>query len=374
MNNHDLSIEIFDRQTGFNFLSHGIIDDFKSCIVNWNAYSFNTFQLTLSVATDYLLYFRENNIFSISDCYFYIDNIKYDSTQSELMTITGKSLFGKGYKRIVMPPYSTNSAKPEKIIYDLIDKTMITTSSDNKLPYLAVQSPPDYGLVALSYQNSYGTVSDEITSLADSNQICIREVQTNLQNPAQEIQLYRGRDLSGDGGIEFSLKDDGLKSEAFVRDISDQATVAHVFGEGEGAARKYVKVTRLPSNYDSLDVCEIYVDARDLQQSYTTDSGQTVTLTDAQYKAQLTQRGVQALAERVEVLQLSGEVNFNNLNFRYGIDYEVGDTVRVKSDKFGISKTSVLTSMQETWDETGYHLDPTFDKDSATLIQKLKRK
>ncbi|MFC4652629.1 siphovirus ReqiPepy6 Gp37-like family protein [Lactococcus nasutitermitis] len=371
----ELSIELFDHQGDFQFLSKGIFDNFKSCIVTWKAYSYNTFQLTVPLVPYYFPFFKADNVLSIADCYFYIDVMDYDGAQSNILTVSGKSLLGKASKRIINPPYSTNSAKPEAIIYDLINKTLISTTADKAISYLSIKVPPDFGGQALAYQNSYGTPSDEINSLADSHQICLREVQADLQNPKQEVQFYQGRDLSGEGGVEFGLKDEGLKSESLTRDISDKATVAYVFGEGEGTKRKMVMVSRLPTGKpNGLDVCEIYVDARDLQQSYTDDSGKAVTLTDEQYLAQLTQRGNQALDEHSEKIQLNGEVNFNNLNFVYGKDYEVGDTVRVTSQLFGISKSSVLTAMQETWDDTGYHLDPTFDKDRVTLIQKIQRK
>ncbi|AWN66947.1 hypothetical protein LL14B4_12605 [Lactococcus lactis subsp. lactis] len=370
---NDLSIEIFERQSGFKYLSRGILDTFKSCIVVWNAYSFNTFQLTMPLIPTYLPYFIEENILSIKDCYFYIDVVKFDSSQSNLITITGKSLLGKAKDRIIKSTYSVLNKKPEQIIYDLINNHVVTgAGASRSFNFLSIQQPDDLQTTALNYQNSYGKVSEEISSLADSNQICIRELATNLENPAAQIQLYKGRDLSGDGGIEFSLSDEGLKTENIVRDNSDLSTTAYVFGEGEGTARKNVLIG---DGFTGIERRELYVDARDLQQSSTNGNGATVNLSDADYKAQLTQRGQQSLAERVEVIQLSGEINFNNLNFQYGKDYEVGDTVRVTSQRFGITKSSVLTSMQETWDaEGGYHLDPTFDKDRVSLIKKLTRK
>ena len=52
----------------------------------------------------------------------------------------------------------------------------------------------------------------------------------------------------------------------------------------------------------------------------------------------------------------------------------VGDIVRQTNPRFGVSKVSTLTEMQETWDESGYHLDPTFDKDKVTLTKLINRK
>ncbi len=371
--NSDLSIELFERQTGFQFLSRGIIDSVKSCIVTWNAYSFDTFQLRVPLDPKLFIYFANDNILSIKDHYFYIDSVKFDSTQSNLVSVTGKSLFGKGKDRNIIATYSVLNKKPETIIYELVTKHLVSGAGTSRsFDYLSIQQPVDLKTTALNYQNSYGKISDEIASLAETNQICIREIPTNLENPASQIQLYKGLDLSGNGGIEFSLDNEGLKSESIVRDNSDLSTTVYVYGEGEGKARKNVIIG---GNLTGIERREHYVDARDLQQNTTDDSGKDVKLSDAQYQSQLLQRGNQALAERIEVIQLSGEINFRNLNFQYGKDYEVGDTVRVTSQRFGITKSSVLTAMQETWDsDGGYHLDPTFDKDRVSLIKKLTRK
>ena len=371
----DLTVEIFNRNLDYTYSSVGILDQLKSCIINWRAFNFDIFQLTLPLNSNAIPYLKSDNIFSINDSYFYIDSISYDSKQSNLMTVKGKSLLGKATKRIVIPMYATNSAKPEKIMFDLINKNMIDTVVDRRISFVSIQNPPDFGLTAISYQNSYGNVAEEIASFAEGNSICIKEVQTNLETPASQIQFYKGRDLSGDGGVEFSLDDEGLKSESLTRDISDFYNVAYIFGEGEGSKRKSAIATKLPSGKPKgEEVNEIYIDARDLQQTYTDDSGKEVTLTDDQYKAQLLQRGNQALTDHAEVIQIGGEANYNNLNFQYGKDYMVGDIVRQTNPRFGVSKASTLTEMQETWDESGYHLDPTFDKDKVTLTKLINRK
>lgn len=371
----DLTVEIFNRNLDYTYSSVGILDQLKSCIINWRAFNFDIFQLTLPLNSNAIPYLKSDNIFSINDSYFYIDSISYDSKQSNLMTVKGKSLLGKATKRIVIPMYATNSAKPEKIMFDIINKNMIDTVMDRMISFVSIQNPPDFGLTAISYQNSYGNVAEEIAAFAEGNSICIKEVQTNLETPASQIQFYKGRDLSGDGGVEFSLDDEGLKSESLTRDISDFYNVAYIFGEGEGSKRKSAIATKLPSGKPKgEEVNEIYIDARDLQQTYTDDSGKEVTLTDDQYKAQLLQRGNQALTEHAEVIQIGGEANYNNLNFQYGKDYMVGDIVRQTNPRFGVSKASTLTEMQETWDESGYHLDPTFDKDKVTLTKLINRK
>lgn len=67
------------------------------------------------------------------------------------------------------------------------------------------------------------------------------------------------------------------------------------FGEGDGSARLNVK---LNDNLAGLEREEIYVDARDIQKQTQDGSGKDITLTDSQYKATLTSRGIENLQNK----------------------------------------------------------------------------
>lgn len=372
----EISIETFTHVGGFTFESSGILDEFKSLIVNWRAYSYNTFALTVLLENYTVDLLKNNSILLIDDCFFYVDSVKIDSNATGLVNVSGKSLLGKTTKRIVYPPYSTKANRPELIAYELINKNAIATTSDRQLKYLSLGSAPNFGIKAISYQNSYGVLAEEVEQLSETYDFCVREIPENIVTPESRIEFYKGRDLSGDGGVEFKAEFDNLKSESFEHSIDDFASVAYVFGEGEGAKRKMaITVQDLPTGRpQGLELNEIYVDARDLQQSFQNESGATRTLTDEEYHVQLLQRGEQALSQRRKILNINGEIDLENHLFEYKVDYDLGDRVRVTSDLFGLTKTSILTEMEEVWDTEGYHLTPTFDKESPTIFDKLRRK
>ena len=97
-------------------------------------------------------------------------------------------------------------------------------------------------------------------------------------------------------------------------------------------------------------------------------------MTDAQYKAALTSRGIEKLSEQVEVLTLKGDIDLESELFEYGKDYKLGDRVRFTSKLFNITKTSVLAGIDETWDNTGHHMSPLWDKESPTVFDIIKRR
>ena len=61
-------------------------------------------------------------------------------------------------------------------------------------------------------------------------------------------------------------------------------------------------------------------------QEYENESGQTVTLTNAQYLALLSARGVEELEQYAETLAFGSKIN-TNANLKYGTDYDLGDRV-----------------------------------------------
>lgn len=383
-----MDIEVFKRvgNSGFNFESAGILDTFKSLTANWRYYTYSEFSLTIlldelkeiiSEDTEdatrrgniITTLFTADSIININDVYFYIDRvICEDSTEGELV-ISGKSLRAKSLKRIIYRIYH-QTKRPEQIIYDHLNNEVVNPSqTSRKISYLSIASPSTLSTSTVDYQNSYGVVSDEIDTLCSTYDIGIKETATNLKTPNNKLEIVKGRDLSD--VVEFNVDFDNLLSESYESSNFDEATMAWVFGEGEGTARMNVK---LNDNLVGLERDEIYVDARDIQKQTQDGNGKDITLTDAQYKAALTSRGVEKLSEQVEVLTLNGDIDLESDLFVYGKDYQLGDRVRFTSKLFNLTKTSVLAGIDETWDNTGHHMSPLWDKESPTVFDIIKRR
>lgn len=383
-----MDIEVFKRvgTSGFNFKSAGILDVFESLTVNWRYYTYSQFSLKILLEDVQKIIFNNSeeiqrrkdilfslfisdNILNINDVYFYIDRVVCDDSTKGEVVISGKSLRAKSLKRIVYRIYH-QTKKPEQIIYDHLNNEVINPSqASRKIQYLSIAKPASLSTTNVDYQNSYGVVSDEVDALCSTYDIGIRETATNLQNPHNKLEIVKGKDLSD--VVEFNVDFDNLLSESYESSNFDEATMAWVFGEGDGSARLNVK---LNDNLAGLEREEIYVDARDIQKQTQDGSGKDITLTDSQYKAALTSRGIEKLAEQVEVLTLNGDIDLESNLFVYGKDYQIGDRVRFTSKLFNLTKTSVLAGIDETWDSTGHHMSPLWDKESPTVFDIIKRR
>lgn len=383
-----MDIEVFKRvgTSGFNFKSAGILDVFESLTVNWRYYTYSQFSLKILLEDVQKIIFNNSeeiqrrkdilfslfisdNILNINDVYFYIDRVVCDDSTKGEVVISGKSLRAKSLKRIVYRIYH-QTKKPEQIIYDHLNNEVVNPSqASRKIQYLSITSPGTLSTSTVDYQNSYGVVCDEVDALCSTYDIGIRETATNLQNPHNKLEIVKGEDLSD--VVEFNVDFDNLLSESYESSNFDEATMAWVFGEGDGSARLNVK---LNDNLAGLEREEIYVDARDIQKQTQDGSGKDITLTDSQYKAALTSRGIAKLAEQEEVLTLNGDIDLESDLFVYGKDYELGDRVRFTSKLFNLTKTSVLAGIDETWDNTGHHMSPLWDKESPTVFDIIKRR
>lgn len=98
---------------------------------------------------------------------------------------------------------------------------------------------------------------------------------------------------------------------------------------------------------------ELYTDARDV--SSTVDNE---TLTDAEYKAQLSQRGLENLAENIATKSFEGKVETTRM-YRYGEDFFLGDMVQIVNE-YGIEGKARVTEFIRSQSKEGLDSYPTF--------------
>lgn len=359
-----MEIEVFKHVSNFTFKSVAQIDGFESLRNTRFYYKKDQFVLVVSSSKNHVEWLVPETVLLIGNTFYYVDKAISSGEQGEKLTVSGKSLIGKTDKRIIWRTYS-KTARPETICFEHLTNE-VTNPSDTKrkINYLTVDSPMNLTGLSIQYQNSYGNVMEQIESLCETYDFGFYETATNFENPQNKIIFFKGDDLSNT--VEFTIDDETLETENYENSNDDHSSTAIVYGEGEGAARKSVVIN--PS-LTGLERKEIYVDARDLQQE--TDG---VKMPDNQYIEALKGRGVKSLAEQQAILRLDGNINIHSKLFIFNRDYSIGDKIRITSKRFNVSKVATLIGVEEVWDEKGHQLSPIWDKETTTLIDKIKRK
>lgn len=153
-------------------------------------------------------------------------------------------------------------------------------------------------------------------------------------------RIYKGADKTE--SVIFSQIFDNLLSTRYTQDESGYANFALIGGQGEGADRITDTVDLASSPAAGIDRCEIFVDAKDISNEYTDESGakQTLDITTqaglATYKGWLKERGKQRLAEYIRVETFDGDIDTANSVYTFGDDYYLGDKVRVQDSRLGV--------------------------------------
>lgn len=172
---------------------------------------------------------------------------------------------------------------------------------------------------------------------------------------------YKGADR----GAIFSDEWGNVITAAYHRDRTDAPNVIFVAGAGEGLDRKIYMID-LRESKDKY-AREMYVDARDIQQSWETtdeETGETKTYfyDDTTYGQLLEARGLQKVEGHKELESFSLNVN-PKANLRYREDYDVGDwaTVRITLHKgHRISVLRQITAVREVYQDGQEKLSVTF--------------
>gem|GEM_PF-1695850 len=190
------------------------------------------------------------------------------------------------------------------------------------------------------------------------------------ENQTHVFTVYEGKDFavaneSNNPHVVFSEEYGTLSDVEIVDDKSIFANNAWVAGEGEGNRRFNQNVSTYPINDrpDAIDIFQISVDARDLRQTITDESGQETLLNSYDYGRILEGRGLAKLTEHPHVDTFTGTIN----PIGFGIDYNLGDIVTCISKKHNRRIDARITQFKEVTEGNTTTLRLTLGEPEITL-------
>lgn len=189
------------------------------------------------------------------------------------------------------------------------------------------------------------------------------------------LSVYEGRDLTagntaGNAPCIFSQEFDNIVEQEYTNSVENLKTTAYVGGEEkEGVTRK---VAEVGGSSTGLSRDEVFINATDIVQEYENESGQTVTLTNAQYLALLSARGVEELEQYAETLAFGSKIN-TNANLKYGTDYDLGDRVTCINKRWNVRIDVRITEIAETYETSGEEIDITFGESLPALLTQIRQ-
>lgn len=335
-----------------------VVDTYESFIWTDRYYAYGDFELYESM-TEKLLDSLQQDFYiqnRDSDHVMIIEKIQIqsDTENGNHATITGRSLESILERRIVWGQ-RVLSGNFQNAIQMLLNENIISPSDSNRrISNFVFKASTDPSITQLKIDAQYtgDNLYDVIQKACEEAGIGFK---VTLNESKQFVfELYAGTNRSYDQTVNpyviFSPNFENIINSNYIESKASLKTVTLVGGEGEGAARKYTTV----GGGSGLDRRELFTDARDIS----SDIGDGETLTDAEYIAQLQQRGKEKLAENTNVVTFEGETE-TTIMFKYGEDFYNGDIVQI-ANEYGHETKARILEVVTSEDENGFSVYPTF--------------
>lgn len=299
--------------------------------------------------SDYFIWMKESEHLMIVDG----RQIEFDAENGNYIIITGRSSESILERRIVWNQTVLSGSLQNGIQKLLNENAIAPVMPDRTIPNLVFEASDDPAITALTVEAQFTRTNlyETIKNLCSANNLGFK---ITLSEANQLVfKLYSGADRSYDqivnSFVVFSPNFENLISSNYSESQKTLKTVTVVAGEGEGPTRK----TTIVGGGTGLSRRELYTDARDLSQ--TVDD---VLLPEADYIAQLSQRGVEKLSEHTFEKSFDGEVDTTRM-FKYGEDFFLGDVVQIASE-YGIKSKARVTEIIHSQSINGIEVYPTF--------------
>ncbi|MCW6105663.1 siphovirus ReqiPepy6 Gp37-like family protein [Clostridium sporogenes] len=381
-----MELYIFNRELELK----GILDTFTS--LRWiRRYSkTGEFELHCTLNFDTLeLLKRENIIYKKDDVeagYIETRQLKIGEDGQEYLEIKGKLLTNYLDRRISWDRVNFYG-KTEELMRELVNYNAINpTNINRKIPNLALGNLKGF-TEDIKYQNSFGNIIECLENISNTNNLGYRNL-LDIKNRKILFDVYKGVDRAINNGTIapciFSRDFENILEQEYMDSLNNYRNTTLIAGAGEGKDRKITSI----ENGKGLDRYELYVDARDIQD--TEEKKKIVTETDEEgniteheeteeveipwerYKPLLIQRGKEKLEECQEIRTFDSKINTNGNNV-YKKDFDLGDIVTVVDKNWGIRIDTRITEIEEVYEEKGLEVNITFGNNIPTIIDKIKQ-
>lgn len=286
-----------------------------------------------------------------------------------------KSAFVKGYfseilleNRVINNNYN-KSGILEDISRDIVNKYCINSGASRKIFNLSLGTRHGIG-TSILLQTTGENVSNQLYTTEQTQGISHRLVYSYEDNTLK-FEVWKGKDRTDTQNVNswaiFSDSFRNIRDAVYNQDETNYKNVAYVAGAGEGSSRTIVEIDiRTDPNEERR---EVWVDARDLQTTYTS-GGTQYTYTTAEYKELLRQRGLDKLTQFAQVETVNSNVD-PSANLVYGTDYDLGDLCTYRYTDVNIEMSKRITEITETIEGSRRSLALTFGIDKASDIRQV---
>ena len=366
-----MQIEIYNMIPADDKLSitlEAVCDSFSSLLWDIEYYACGVFEVYIAASPKNIEIFRTGRIVGRDDDkehYGLIESVQLetDAEDGDYLIVSGRFLMCLLERRIYPTFNFTKKVSYAQIVNNVVQYNACRTGA-RKIPGLSIGASSgscwnQNTKLQISYDNLMKwiyTICEKIGGTAN-----IRLVKTTDEQYEMLLELSECTDRSilqeDNPHIVFSDGYNNLLSFSYSTDSSVQRNYAYILGKSEGEERKHTTYCD-GDEPEHLDRYEVYVDAKDMADEEQED-GASKPIPDDEYINLLQEKGKESMVQPLVVSE--SQIAVQQAQFRYGVDYFVGDYVTVEHRRFGLRQNKIqLIGMIESFDQNGRNLTPTF--------------
>ena len=345
-----MEIHVYDR----NLRRLGHIENHTSLQWHRKYYECGTFELHCPVTAENLRLLKPGNVITKGDNKLEAAVIRGDQTEEESTLVNEITRNGK-----FLPVYLGDRLTGPLFNYSgtVEDAMRFMLGRMVAVPLLQIAEGTG-DKTKIQFQATYKNVLEYLTKLARYAEIGFRVV-PDFKKKTMTFETYKGIDRTQAQGknprVIFSESYDNLNQAKHNYSDATMKTKVVVGGAGEGLNRIYVTV----GGGSGFDLREVFLDAKDINKDDFP--------THAAYLEALRVRGKEAMAQNSIVENFEAEVEAD-INFTYGVDWDLGDVVTVNKKKWNKILDLRITEACEVYEYGGMYVVPTFGEALPTVI------
>lgn len=248
-------------------------------------------------------------------------------------------------------------------------------SAKRRFPQFVMLEQETIGGSAVEYANEvYADLGQEVKARAQAGKLGY-DILINERGKRYGFYLYKGKDLTAknnDGNTPciFSRDFDNVNEQEYTASIENGGNFIYVQGAADDNGSQPI-VTVDAAGAAGLELEEVFCDATDIARKY--QSGETeVTIPLNTYLQMLKTRGSAELESYGKTINFVSTINTNS-NLKFKRDFDLGDRITCKEEKWRIQIDARITEVTETYQKGAEEIEATFGDSLPTLVDKIRK-
>lgn len=302
-------------------------------------------------------------------------HITKDENGLEQIEVQGYMLSWWLNKRCIYPQIVTTATNQSLI------NTMVTNNCGSgaavsrQFPQFTILEQETIEGSQVEYANEVcAKLSQEVKARAQAGKLGY-DILINEREKKYGFYLYKGKDLTaknseGNTPCIFSREFDNVNEQEYTASIENCGNFIYVQGAADDSGSQPL-VTVDNAGAAGLELEEVFCDATDIARKY--QSGETeITIPLATYLLMLKTRGAADLESYGKTINFVSTINTNS-NLKFKTDFDIGDRITCKENKWGIQIDARITEVTETYQKGAEEIEATFGDSLPTLVDKIRK-